>query len=205
MVARRTRDVAERRHARLRRTCSPRRAARRCCRGGRDPCLRPGSRPASPCGTARTRVYALPGVPSELRAMWSWVRGELAAAGVLADAVSRVVRIFGVGELQVGAVLDAAPRTLVDVAINVGGGEVAVRLRHERTAEAQAEADALVAALERGRPGLLRRRPHHRRAPRRRAALRAARRSPSPSRAPAACSAGASRRCRAAPTTSSAA
>jgi len=79
--------------------------------------------------------------------MWSWVRGELAAAGVLGDAVTRVVRVFGVGELQVGAVVDEAPRTLLDVAINVGGGEVAVRLRHERTAAAQAEADALVDAL----------------------------------------------------------
>jgi nicotinamide-nucleotide amidase len=94
-----------------------------------------------------TRVYALPGVPSELHAMWSWVRGELAAAGVLGDAATRVVRIFGAGELQVGAVVDDAPRTLLDVAINVGGGEVAVRLRHERTVEAQAEADALVDAL----------------------------------------------------------
>jgi nicotinamide-nucleotide amidase len=66
---------------------------------------------------------------------------------VLTDVVSRVVRVFGVGELQVGAVIDAAPWPHVDVAVNVGGGEVAVRLRHERTPVAQREADGLVAAL----------------------------------------------------------
>ncbi len=147
MVARRTRDVAGRRHAEYDAVFA---------RTRRQALLPKGARPVPPAGVApgialrhgHARVYALPGVPSELRAMWSWVRGELAAAGVLADAVSRIVRIFGVGELEVGAVVDAAPLALVDVAVNVGGGEVAVRLRHERTAQAQAEADALVAALK---------------------------------------------------------
>lgn len=146
MVARRTRDVAERRDVEFADVFAKTR---------RQALLPRGARPVPPAGVAPgialrhgpTRVYALPGVPSELRAMWSWVRGELAAAGVLGDAVTRVVRIFGVGELQVGAVVDEAPRSLLDVAVNVGGGEVAVRLRHERTAAAQAEADALVAAL----------------------------------------------------------
>jgi nicotinamide-nucleotide amidase len=146
MVARRTRDVAERRHLDFDDVFAKTR---------RQALLPGGARPVPPAGVAPgialrrgpTRVYALPGVPSELHAMWSWVRGELAAAGVLGDAVTRVVRIFGVGELQVGAVVDDAPRTLLDVAINVGWGEVAVRLRHERTVEAQAEADALVDAL----------------------------------------------------------
>jgi nicotinamide-nucleotide amidase len=80
--------------------------------------------------------------------MWAWVRDDLSAADVFGGVVSRVLRVYGVGELQVGAVVDAVPRALVDVAINVGGGEVAVRLRHERTPSAQAQADALVAALE---------------------------------------------------------
>ncbi len=151
MVARRTREVAGRRQldydwvfARTR----------------RQALLPRGARPIPPVGVApgialrhgRARIYALPGVPSELHAMWSWVRGELAAAGVLTGVVSRIVRIFGVGELQVGEIVDAAPRGLVDVAVNVGGGEVAVRLRHARTESAQAEADALVGALEAGVP-----------------------------------------------------
>jgi nicotinamide-nucleotide amidase len=151
MVTRRTRDVAERRHLDFAETLRQTR---------RQALLPSGARPVPPAGVAPgialrhgpTRVYALPGVPSELRAMWSWVRGELAAAGVLADVVSRVVRVFGAGELQVGAVLDAAPRGEVDVAVNVGGGEVAVRLRHQRTASAQAEADVLVAALREAVP-----------------------------------------------------
>ncbi|HQG54035.1 MAG TPA: CinA family nicotinamide mononucleotide deamidase-related protein [Thermoleophilia bacterium] len=146
MVARRTRDLAERRHAPFAEMFAVTR---------REALLPKGARPVPPAGVAPgialrhegTLVYALPGVPSELRAMWPWVRGELAAAGVLGDAVTRVVRIFGVGELQVGTVVDGVPRTLIDVAINVGGGEVAVRIRHACSGAAQAEADALVEAL----------------------------------------------------------
>jgi len=146
MVTRRTRDVAARRHLDFDETLA---------RTRRQALLPRGARPVPPAGVAPgialregpTRLYALPGVPSELRAMWSWVRGELAAAGVLADVVDRVVRVFGVGELQVGPVIDAAPRALVDAAVTVGGGEVTVRLRHPRTSEAQREADTLVAAL----------------------------------------------------------
>jgi nicotinamide-nucleotide amidase len=146
MVARRTRDVAERRRLDYEQVFAQTR---------RQALLPGGARPVPPAGVAPgialrhgvTRLYALPGVPSELRAMWTWVRGELDAAGVLADTVSRIVRVYGVGELQVGAVVDAAPRALVDVAVNVGAGEVAVRVRHERVPEAQREADALVDAL----------------------------------------------------------
>jgi nicotinamide-nucleotide amidase len=151
MVARRSRDVAQRRHLDYDAVFAKTR---------RQALLPRGARPVPPAGVApgialrqgHTRIYALPGVPSELRAMWSWVRGELAAAGVLADVVSRIVRVFGAGELQVGEVVDAAPLVLVDVAVNVGGGEVAICLRHERTMEAQAEADALVGALEAALP-----------------------------------------------------
>jgi len=146
MVARRTREVAERRHLDFEQTLAQTR---------RQALLPGGARPVPPAGVAPgialrhgpTRVFALPGVPSELRAMWTWVRGELAAAGVLTGVVSRVVRVFGVGELQVGAVIDAAAWAHVDVAVTAGGGEVAVRLRHDRTPVAQREADGLVAAL----------------------------------------------------------
>lgn len=146
MVAERSRDVAARRGRRFDEVFAATR---------RQALLPEGARPVPPAGVAPgialrhggTRVYALPGVPSELRAMWPAVRAELAADGVLGDVVSSVVRAYGVGELQVGAVVDAAPRRHVAVTINVGAGEVAVRLRHPRTAAAQAEADALVAAL----------------------------------------------------------
>jgi len=146
MVARRTRDVAERRRLDFDQVFAQTR---------RQALLPSGARPVPPAGVApgialrhgRTRLYALPGVPSELRAMWTWVRGELDAAGVLADVVSRVVRVYGVGELQVAAVIDAAPRAQVDVAINVGGGEVAVRIRHAPAPDAQREAEVLVRAL----------------------------------------------------------
>jgi nicotinamide-nucleotide amidase len=63
-----------------------------------------------------------------------------------------VVRVFGVGELQVGPVLDALPHGLVELGINVGGGEVTVRIRYRRDEGAQAQADTLVAALEEGVP-----------------------------------------------------
>jgi nicotinamide-nucleotide amidase len=147
MVARRTRDVAERRHLDVDAVFAQTR---------RQALLPRGARPVPPAGVApgialqygQIRFYALPGVPSELRTMWAWVRDDLSAADVFGGVVSRVLRVYGVGELQVGAVVDAVPRALVDVAINVGGGEVAVRLRHERTPSAQAQADALVAALE---------------------------------------------------------
>ncbi len=146
MVAARTRLVAERRGLDFAEVFAVAR---------RQALLPEGARPVPPAGVApgialrlgKTRMYALPGVPFELRAMWVAVRDELAAEGVLAEVVVRIVRTYGVGELQVGAVVDAAPRDLLDVAVNVNVGEVAVRLRHRPEAGAQAQADALVAAL----------------------------------------------------------
>ncbi len=63
-----------------------------------------------------------------------------------------VVRVFGVGELQVGPILDALAHDLLELGVNVGGGEVTVRIRHRRDAAAEAQAVALVAALEAGVP-----------------------------------------------------
>ncbi len=146
MVAERTRAVAEHRHLDFDEVF----------RVARQQALLPqGARPVPPAGVAPgialhmgvTRVYALPGVPFELRAMWNAVRDELAAAGVLGDVKSRVVRTYGVGELQVGAVVDAAARDLLDVAVNVNAGEVTVRLRYRPETAAQEQADALVVAL----------------------------------------------------------
>ena len=198
MVAERTRAVAERRHLDFDEVF----------RVARQQALLPqGARPVPPAGVAPgialhmgvTRVYALPGVPFELRAMWNAVRDELAAAGVLGDVKSRVVRTYGVGELQVGAVVDAAARDLLDVAVNVNAGEVTVRLRYRPRDSRSRAGRRARRRSRRGRPRLLDGRPHRRRracgAPARAACDRRA----SPSRAPAARWASASPTGRAAP------
>ena len=96
----------------------------------------------------KTRIYAYPGVPYEFQQMWLETAASLEREGFFPDVAARMVRIFGVGELQVGPVLDALPHDLVELGINVGGGEVTVRIRHRREPGPQAQADALVAALE---------------------------------------------------------
>ncbi len=115
-----------------------------------------GATPLPPAGVApgiaarrgSTRIFAFPGVPWEFEAMWDAVAAELQAASFFPDVAVRVVRIFGVGELQVGPVLDALPHDLLETGINVGGGEVTVRLRHRRSESAGDQADAVVAALQ---------------------------------------------------------
>ena len=122
----------------------------------RQALLPAGSTAVPPAGVApgiaaragRTRIFAYPGVPYEFQQMWKETAAALERDGVFPDVAVRTVRVFGVGELQVGPVIDALPHDLVELGINVGGGEVAVRIRHRRGKEAQAQADALVAALE---------------------------------------------------------
>ncbi|MCX6364438.1 MAG: nicotinamide-nucleotide amidohydrolase family protein, partial [Actinobacteria bacterium] len=99
-----------------------------------------------------TRIYAYPGVPHEFEAMWLSTAERLQAQGFFPDVAVRIVRIFGVGELQVAPLLDAAPHDLLETGINVGRGEVTVRLRYRRGAPAAAQAAALVAALAAGAP-----------------------------------------------------
>ena len=150
-VEERARAVAARRHLDFADTFA---LARRQAR------LPAGSTPVPPAGVApgiaaragRTRIYAYPGVPYEFHQMWLQTAADLERDGFFPDVVVRVVRVFGVGELQVGPVLEALPRDLVELGINVGGGEVAVRIRYRREAAAQAQADALVGALEGGVP-----------------------------------------------------
>jgi nicotinamide-nucleotide amidase len=84
--------------------------------------------------------------------MWLDTAATLERDGFFPDVAVREVRVFGVGELQVGPVVDALPHDLVELGINVGGGEVTVRIRHRREADARTQADALVAALEAGVP-----------------------------------------------------
>ncbi len=150
-VEERVRAVAERRHLDYRETFA---LARRQAK------LPAGSTAVPPAGVApgiaarsgETRIFAYPGVPYEFRQMWLETAAGLEGSGFFPDVVVRTVRVFGVGELQVGPILDALPHDRVELGINVGGGEVAVRIRHRKDARAQAQSDTLVAALESGVP-----------------------------------------------------
>jgi nicotinamide-nucleotide amidase len=146
-VEERVRAVAERRHLDYRETFG---LARRQAK------LPAGSTIVPPAGVApgiaarsgSTRIFAYPGVPYEFRQMWLETAAALEREAFFPDVAARMIRVFGVGELQVGPVLDALPHELIELGINVGGGEVAVRIRHRRDPAAQAQADALVAALD---------------------------------------------------------
>ena len=122
----------------------------------RQALLPAGSTPVPPAGVApgiaarrgNTRIYAFPGVPFEFEAMWREVAQELEAEGLFPDVAVRIVRIFGVGELQVAPILETVPRDRLETGINVGSGEVTVRLRYPREALAREQVAAVVAALE---------------------------------------------------------
>jgi nicotinamide-nucleotide amidase len=119
-----------------------------------------GSAAVRPAGVApgiaaragATLIFAYPGVPYEFRHMWLDTAAQLERDGFFPDVAVRTVRVFGAGELQVGPVIDALPSDEVELGINVGGGEVTVRIRYRRVPQAQAQADALVAALETSAP-----------------------------------------------------
>ena len=146
-VEERARAVAERRHLDFRDTFALAR---------RQALLPAGSTAVPPAGVApgiaaragQTRIFAYPGVPYEFQQMWAETAAVLERDGFFPDVAVRVVRVFGVGELQVGPVLDALPHDRLELGINVGGGEVVVRIRYRRDAEAQRQADTLVGALE---------------------------------------------------------
>ena len=150
-VEERVRAVAERRHLDFDEVF---RVARR------QALLPAGAGAVPPAGVApgivaragKTRIYAFPGVPYEFEQMWAAVAAELAAEGLFPDVVVRIVRIFGVGELQVAPLLDTVPRDLLETGINVGGGEVTVRLRHARDEAAARQAEGVVSALKAGVP-----------------------------------------------------
>lgn len=115
-----------------------------------------GGVPLPPAGVApgiaarhgRTRIFAFPGVPREFRTMWRQVARGLADEGFFPEVVVRLVRVFGSGEPAVAAALEAAPSDLLETGITVGGGEVTVKLRYLPTAEAAAQADDVVKALQ---------------------------------------------------------
>lgn len=123
--------------------------------GRRQASLPRGARPLAPAGVAPgiatehggTAIYALPGVPWELRAMWPAVAEELVATGRVGATRSRTVRLYGLGETQVAPVLTERPHDLLQVTVNAGAGEVAVTVRYEDDREPRAQADALLAHL----------------------------------------------------------
>jgi nicotinamide-nucleotide amidase len=111
-----------------------------------------GVAPGIAARAGETRIFAYPGVPYEFQHMWLETAAALEREGFFPDVAVRTVRVFGAGELQVGPVIDALPSDDVELGINVGGGEVTVRIRHRRAPEAEAQAAALVAALQSATP-----------------------------------------------------
>jgi nicotinamide-nucleotide amidase len=89
------------------------------------------------------RVYALPGVPGEMREM---VEGtivpELAALAGPAALVSRILRCTGIAESKVAELLDDLFHSVTNptVAYLAGGGEVKVRLSAKAATRQEAEA-----------------------------------------------------------------
>ncbi|MCX6371831.1 MAG: nicotinamide-nucleotide amidohydrolase family protein [Actinobacteria bacterium] len=126
----------------------------------RQALLPAGSTPVPPAGVAPgiaarrgpTRIFAYPGVPYEFETMWLSTAARLADEGFFPEVAVRIVRIFGVAELQVAPLLNAEAQDLLETGINVGRGEVTVRLRYRRGTPADAQATALVAALTAGAP-----------------------------------------------------
>jgi competence/damage-inducible protein CinA-like protein len=88
-----------------------------------------------------TRLYALPGVPAEMREMMEGtVLQELSSLAGPASIASRIVRCVGIPESRVADLTDDLFRSSVNptVAYLAGGGEVKVRL----TAKARSHEDA---------------------------------------------------------------
>jgi nicotinamide-nucleotide amidase len=100
-----------------------------------------GTAPGIVLDVEGSRIYALPGVPAEMREMMEGtVLPELAAAAGPATIVSRTVRCVGIAESRVAELLDDLFRSSANptVAYLAGGGEVRVRL----TAKAASAEDA---------------------------------------------------------------
>jgi nicotinamide-nucleotide amidase len=90
-----------------------------------------GSAPGLVLDVDGTRVYALPGVPAEMREMMEGaVLPELSALAGPSGIASRIVRCVGIAESRVAELVDDlfAGSTNPTVAFLAGGGEVKVRL-----------------------------------------------------------------------------
>jgi nicotinamide-nucleotide amidase len=118
--------------------------------GARPIAAERGTAPGIALDVDETRVYALPGVPAEMREMMErTVLPELESLAGPAAIVSRTIRCVGIAESRVAEILDDLfhGSTNPTVAYLAGGGEVRVRL----TAKAGSveEAGALLAPLAR--------------------------------------------------------
>jgi nicotinamide-nucleotide amidase len=109
-----------------------------------------GTAPGLVLDLEQGRVYAVPGVPAEMREMLEGailpeLQAEIGPQGI----VSRVVRVTGIAEARVGELLDDLFRESINptVAYLASAGEVRVRLTAKvRSAE---DAEALIAPVER--------------------------------------------------------
>src|SRR5439155_12142543 len=100
----------------------------------------PGLIIATPQGR---RVYAVPGVPAEMREMMNGtILPELAELAGPAALRSRIVRVVGLSESKVAEVLDDLFQSSANptIAFLAGGGEVKVRVTAKASTRAEAEA-----------------------------------------------------------------
>jgi nicotinamide-nucleotide amidase len=108
-----------------------------------------GTAPGLVVRIGRATVYAVPGVPAEMREMMEGtVLPELAHAAGPSSLVSRTLRCYGLAESRISELLDDLyhASTNPTVAYLAGGGEVHVRLSAK--AATGAEASALLDPLE---------------------------------------------------------
>ena len=108
-----------------------------------------GTAPGLVCDAKGSRLYAVPGVPAEMREMVEGViipelRDVVGPSGI----VSRVVKVVGIAEARVGELLDDLFRksTNPTVAYLASAGEVKVRLPAK--AQTEEEARKLIAPVE---------------------------------------------------------
>ena len=115
-----------------------------------------GSRAIAPAGVApgfalrheATAIVALPGVPWELETMWPGVLAASAADAGVAPAGRLTMRLYGWGEVQVAALLEATSTDRLRLGITAADGEVTVTAGYDADDRAAAgQADALAAAL----------------------------------------------------------
>ena len=115
-----------------------------------------GTAPGLVCEAGGARVYALPGVPSEMREMMEGtVLPELAALAGPSALVSRSLRCVGMAESRIAELLGDLfhGSSNPTVAYLAGGGEVKVRLTAK--AATREEAEALISPVAREAAGLI--------------------------------------------------